>query len=140
MPYGITGLNVFIDIVNIDTDNLIVDNGICTELITLHGVYIYDFILYDNTKNYSWKSDCGIAYEDEIRYIYGASECDYNKQVDDVQTDIAFLKDIEGGRWKIEGNQMIFYKADNATEIARFNLKDINSNPTDRNVFERVRV
>lgn len=55
--------------------------------------------------------------------------------------DITFLKDIEGGRWKIEGVQMIFYKSDNLTEVARFNLFDAAGNPTSAvEVFERKRV
>lgn len=40
----------------------------------------------------------------------------------DVSSGVTFIKDIEGGRWKIINNQMIFYKADNSTEVARFNL------------------
>ncbi|MGD9156790.1 MAG: hypothetical protein PVG39_00150 [Desulfobacteraceae bacterium] len=57
------------------------------------------------------------------------------------QSDITFLKDIEGGRWKIEGVQMIFYKSDNSTEVARFNLFDAAGNPTSAvEVFERRRI
>jgi hypothetical protein len=54
---------------------------------------------------------------------------------------LAFIKDIEGGRWIIDdiAKQMIFYKDDNVTEIARFDLKDISGNSTSTNVFERVR-
>ncbi len=53
---------------------------------------------------------------------------------------LAFLKSIEGGRWKIENNQMIFYDEDNTTEIARFNLYDSAGQPATQNVFERRRV
>ena len=51
-----------------------------------------------------------------------------------------FTKDVEGGRWKIEANQMIIYKSDNKTEVARFNLKDSSGNPAMTNVFQRERV
>lgn len=54
--------------------------------------------------------------------------------------DLAFIKGIEGGRWKIIANQMIFYAADNATEIARFDLKDATGAATMSNPMERVRV
>jgi hypothetical protein len=54
--------------------------------------------------------------------------------------DIAFLKDIEGGRWRIVNNQMIFYKSDNATEVARFNLFNAGGMPSIENVTERQRV
>lgn len=49
---------------------------------------------------------------------------------------------IEGGRWKIDTalNQMVFYKADNITEVIRFDLKDAAGDPAHENVFERARV
>ena len=52
---------------------------------------------------------------------------------------VNFIKDIEGGKWRIVNDQMIFFKADNATEIARFNLFDINQNASSTDVFERRR-
>ena len=57
-------------------------------------------------------------------------------------SDLTFLKDIEGGRWKVDTtlNQMIFYKSDNVTEVARFNLFDADGNATSENIFERTRV
>jgi len=55
-------------------------------------------------------------------------------------SDIAFIKNIEGGRWKIVDNQMIFYKSDNETEVARFNLYDKQGNLSEENIFERQRV
>jgi hypothetical protein len=58
-----------------------------------------------------------------------------------IQSDVAFLADVEGGRWKLDAtNQMILYKADNVTEIARFDLFDGLGDPAFRNVFERRRV
>jgi len=50
-----------------------------------------------------------------------------------------FVKNILDGRWRIENNQMIFYKADNVTEIMRFNLFDVSGDPAMINVFERKR-
>lgn len=38
------------------------------------------------------------------------------------QDALQFLVDVQGGRWHRDGNQMIFYKSDNVTEVARFNL------------------
>ena len=49
------------------------------------------------------------------------------------------LYHIEYGRWKIESNQMIFFKDDNVTEVARFDLKDGAGSPSMTNVFERVK-
>jgi hypothetical protein len=63
-----------------------------------------------------------------------------NSNVGLLQTDITFIKDIEGGRWKITNNQMVFYKSDGATVVATFNLYDINGTPTMDQVAERQRV
>lgn len=47
-----------------------------------------------------------------------------------VMSDTEFIKHIEGGKWEIVGSQMVFYKADNVTEIARFDLSyDGSGNP-----------
>ena len=45
------------------------------------------------------------------------------------------------GRWIIDENtnEMIFYKDDNTTEIARFDLKDSAGNGAVDAVFERLR-
>ena len=61
---------------------------------------------------------------------------------DVLSTDLVFVKDMIGGRWCIdhEAFQMVFYKGDNTTEIARFNLRDKNSNPSFLSVFDRNRV
>jgi len=49
------------------------------------------------------------------------------------------LYDVAFGRWKINkaANQMVFYRADNVTVVATFNLLDDNGNPTFDGVFER---
>lgn len=57
-------------------------------------------------------------------------------QLDDIQTGTTFTKDIEGGGWRIVNGQMIFYKDDNVTEIARFDL----TYDGDGNPIRRVRV
>lgn len=49
------------------------------------------------------------------------------------------LYDISFGRWHIIGNQMVFYKEDNTTEIARFNLFDDTGTPSMDAVFQRTR-
>lgn len=49
------------------------------------------------------------------------------------------IYDIQFGRWRIANNQMIFFKDDNVTEIARFDLLDDAGNPTMDAVFERIK-
>lgn len=57
-----------------------------------------------------------------------------------VEEQTQFNYDISGGRWRIVGNQMIFYRSDNATEVVRFNLFDDLGAPSMDAVFERVKV
>lgn len=56
------------------------------------------------------------------------------------QADLAFVRQIEQGRWRIVSNQMIFYDTDGVTPLRVFNLKDINGIPSNVNIFERVPV
>jgi hypothetical protein len=62
--------------------------------------------------------------------------------LESVAEDISFIKDIEGGMWKIDRvtKQMIFYKSDNDTEVARFNLFDMNGSPSVDLIYKRSRV
>lgn len=57
-----------------------------------------------------------------------------------IDNNINTLIDEIGGKWIIIGNQMIFYKSDNITEIMRFNLFDENGLPTMTNVMSRERI
>jgi len=59
---------------------------------------------------------------------------------EDRGTKLDFVHKMEGGKWTIVNDQMIFFESDNLTEIARFNLFDSSGNPTTINAFSRVRV
>lgn len=65
---------------------------------------------------------------------------DTNTRVIAMQADIQRLIDIQYGRWKIVGNQMIFYKEDNSTVVATYNLFDDLGAPSMDAVFDRVKV
>jgi len=58
-----------------------------------------------------------------------------------IDADLTFVKDMIGGRWHIEHetSQMVFYKGDNTTEVARFSLRDKNNDPSYLSVFNRNR-
>lgn len=62
--------------------------------------------------------------------------------IEAIAEDITFIKDIEGGMWQIDRDtkQMIFYKSDNITEIARFDLFDMNGTPSVDLIYKRERV
>jgi len=57
-----------------------------------------------------------------------------------ISTTTNLMQQMGTGRWKIETNQMIFYRDDNVTEVMRFNLFDEFGAPTMDAVFERVKV
>ena len=70
-----------------------------------------------------------------------ASE-DYSPVLDLVSSSIDFTKHMTSGRWKLDSsaNQMIFYKEDNSTELARFSLTDDDGNGSVTSVFQRTKV
>jgi hypothetical protein len=70
----------------------------------------------------------------------GASPVYATEDYSPAEEQTQFTYDISGGRWKIIGNQMVFYRADNSTEITRFNLFDDLGAPSMDAVFERVKV
>jgi len=61
------------------------------------------------------------------------------QMVSSVTGSIAGLYDVAFGRWRIDAvtNQMVFYRDDNATVVATFDLYDDAGNPTFDGVFER---
>lgn len=65
---------------------------------------------------------------------------DTNARVISMQSDIDRLVDIQYGRWKILNNQMVFYKEDNSTVVATYDLFDDTGLPTMDAVFDRVKV
>ncbi len=67
--------------------------------------------------------------------VYAAEQ--YNPTAENIE----FIKDIEGGRWTINGttNKMTFYKSDNTTVVAEFDLRDSAGAPSVSEVFTRLR-
>lgn len=59
-----------------------------------------------------------------------------------LDADLTFVKDMLGGQWRIDDQnfQMVFYKDDNTTEVARFDLTDNKGDPSFLSVFLRKRV
>jgi hypothetical protein len=79
----------------------------------------------------------GLSTEEHDKLMLTAEEDGGRLEVVDdnivnVLSDTSFIKDIEGGKWQIIPGippQMVFYKADNVTEIARFNITYDGVNP-----------
>jgi len=79
------------------------------------------------------------SYPDTVQGVMVIEEA-IDVTVQAIKNDVDFIKNIEGGKWKIINDQMIFYASDNETEVARFNLFDEAGNPSMINVFSRERV
>jgi len=75
-----------------------------------------------------------------IFYEGGTAKLITSIRVGSVNTDIDFIKYMIGGRWKIVNHQLIHYKEDNTTEVARFNLFGRYGTPDDTDVHDVVRV
>jgi hypothetical protein len=62
---------------------------------------------------------------------------DYNG----IEENVDYTRHIQAGRWLIHTGtyEMIFYREDNETEIARYSLKDRSGAPNFEEVFERVK-
>ena len=71
---------------------------------------------------------------------FGASFIDVEPKVDQLIEDVTFLVDVEGGKWELIGNQFIFYKADNVTEVARFNTFNEAGLPAMENIMKCERI
>ena len=61
-------------------------------------------------------------------------------KIDTAQTALTYLKQKESGRWKIENNQLTYYKDDGTTVLKRFNLFNKEGLASNENPYERVPV
>ena len=113
---------------------------------TAPGIYAAYVAFPDNFRGQIlW--DTGTAF---LTASYATEQYNYeenNPKVDSIYNVVTSMTgtlnsiyDIQYGRWRIVGDQMIFYKDDNSTEVVRFNLFDDAGNPTMDAVFERVKV
>jgi hypothetical protein len=72
----------------------------------------------------------------------GGSPVYATEEYNAVEESVEFIKDIEGGRWSISSaeNRMVFYKADNTTVVATFDLRNEEGVGSVEEVFTRRRV
>lgn len=89
--------------------------------------------------NYQWNSWLSVRSRDVIMADYEVTTV--GEEAVDTDMFIFGLTDvIEGGRWKIIDNQMIFFAQDGITPLLTFNLFDGSGLPSEINVKERVKV
>jgi hypothetical protein len=129
-----------ITIYDASDDSIVVNAAAMSELATT-GYFKYQFNpTPGNLTEYFYITTNGTE-EHAGKIILGGYPDDIKDKTDTIDWDnITSLIDEIGGKWEITGNQMIFYKADNATEIMRFNLFDADGNPATTDVYKRERV
>jgi hypothetical protein len=130
------GKDVYFTVFNKDGSNYITRNktGVRTFGGGCYGVLL-TFYAEDN-----WAIVWDI---DGTPYKAGEEICvyDYLRSIIlNINSNVEFIKQVESGRWKLENNQMVFYKDDNVTEIMRFNLYNEHQNPATDTVYERRRI
>ena len=153
-----TGLtDVVIYIYDLSDNSLVVDGAAVTEV--ARGGYKYDFTDYDEDLDYfvSWDASVELAGdENHAEQFIPARTYELADKDDIIDTvegvwmfimmilemfwyEMEFVRDMSEGKWEIDttANQMIFYKSDNETEIARFNLFNSAGVAASDNVFKR---
>jgi hypothetical protein len=125
------GLSPIIDIVDIETDSLIVNGAAMTALANMTYAYKYDFAAYNELKKYAITVDGGIVLNDLDRYQFALSE----------GGDIEMIRKKITNTSELNGSTNIFtdFDDDQVTTLRTFTFKDINGNPTNRNVFKKER-
>ena len=100
------------------------------EIVSGAGIYSAS-IFFSNSFSGSILWDTG-----EASPLYAGEE--YNP----VEENIDFTRQMTAGKWEIDATEkhMIFYKEDNVTEIARYSLKDRDSNLSFDEVFKRTKL
>ena len=130
------GLSPTLNVADIEADTLAISGASMSGLASMSHAYYYDFASYDENKKYAITVDGGAALNDSDRYQFATNE------TENLETGISLLSNMEGGRWKIDvpNKQWVYYKEDNITEIARFDLFDADGNPSVETIYERRRV
>ena len=79
----------------------------------------------------------------ESNPVYASEDIDNTlNTLSAISSSVDATRQLTVGKWQIltSSNQMVFYKEDNTTEIARYNLFDESGVPSFSSVFERVKV
>ena len=136
-----SGDSVTINIYGLSDDVKVVDAAAMSE-ISSTGIfkYLFDIEVAEKTEFLLMISNGATSKNGQL--VIGGYPDTIQTLLGSIQTDLSFVKEIEGGRWKIDTNtkQMIFYNEAGVVEVARFQLYDKDHTPSDTNVFERVRI
>ena len=136
-----SGDTVTIDIYRLSDDFLTV-SGVNVSEISSTGTfkYLFNIVVTEKTE-FLLIMDNGTI-DKRGKLVLGGYPDDIEDILGSVETDVTFIKEIEGGRWKIDTNtkQMIFYDEAGTVEVAKFQLYDGDHTPAYTSVMERERV
>lgn len=136
-----SGDTVTIDIYRLSDDVKVVDNAAVSEISSTGTFkYLFNLIVTEKTE-FLLIMDNGIT-DKRGKLVLGGYPDDIEDLLGAMETDLSFIKEIEGGRWKIDtdAKQMIFYNEAGTVEVAKFQLYDEDHNPSYDNVVERERI
>ncbi len=120
-----------ITIREVSSKSIIINNQLMEEI--GDGFYMYSFNDYKEGRTYAVLINGGDQLATGEKYSYGII------QDIDINSAISFIKNIEGGKWEITDNKMVFYAEDNKTEIAKFSLYNKDNQPSMFDVTKRIR-
>tara|TARA_Y100000310_G_scaffold7931_1_gene8609 strand:- start:2122 stop:2595 length:474 start_codon:yes stop_codon:yes gene_type:complete len=142
-----TGLSPTITIYNVSSSATFV-SGAMSEV--GDGHYKYTLTNYTGSVAYGAIADAGATLSGNERYYSFANE-NYLNDIFSANISLystgSFGKSLDntynimGGKWKIEGKQLIVYKDDNSTEVMRFDLFDVNNEAINSStgIFQRTK-
>ncbi|MCK4528122.1 hypothetical protein KAW18_12190 [candidate division WOR-3 bacterium] len=136
-----SGDAVTIDIYRLSDDVKVIDNVNVSE-VSLTGTfkYLFNVAVTEKTEFLLIMSNGIIDKRGKI--VLGGYPDDIEDLLGAMETDLTFIKEIEGGRWKIDTStkQMIFYNEAGTVEVAKFQLYDKDHNSAYADVMERERI
>lgn len=127
------GLTPTITIVDIDLDVVVINAAAMTALTAMTHCYTYDFVTYDEDKNYAITIDGGATLNDIDRYQFATND------EANIKDDVILIEKINSNRWRIDSttNQLTIYDDDETTPLLVFNLKNEAGVPTTIGPAER---
>jgi len=133
-----TGLSITYTITK-SSDDSVVDSGSLIEIGSGNYKSSYIFTVEGQYRiNYQTPS----GYSNEVEYIIVETERAKESTLQSVKQIVELIEQAEFGRWKIDvaNKKLLFYKEDNTTLIAEFDLYNQNGIKAVSNVTERKRV
>ena len=136
-----SGDTVKIDIYRLSDNDQVVSDADASEISSTGTFkYLFNIVVTEKTEFLLIMSN-GVT-DKRGKIVLGGYPDNIEDLLGTMETDLTFVKEIEGGRWKIDTieKQMIFYNEAGTVEVAKFQLYDETHNPSHTNVIERERV